>query len=133
MKTDWTHLEGARVSKAGYRSDRGDTFGMFVVFLESGVTLVIIAVAGMPGRKDPMEQWDHVSCHARTPSVNHTHRQRTPTWDEMCHVKNLFWDPDECVVQFHPAESEYVNTHPNVLHLWKHVDVAFPTPPMLCV
>jgi hypothetical protein len=44
---------------------------------------------------------------------------RTPNWPEMCFVKGLFWDDEECVVQFHPSRSEYVNNHRGCLHLWK--------------
>lgn len=56
--------------------------------------------------------WDHVS-------VTIVNRQRTPTWQEMCFIKDLFFDKDECAVQFHPSESQYVNNHKYCLHLWK--------------
>jgi len=51
----------------------------------------------------------------------------------MCWVKSLFWGPDEWVVQFHPAEADYVNRHPNCLHLFRPVGVSFPVPPKECV
>jgi hypothetical protein len=54
--------------------------------------------------------WEHVSVSLR---------DRTPTWDEMCIIKDLFWDEHETVIQFHPKKSEYVNRHPYCLHLWK--------------
>jgi hypothetical protein len=47
----------------------------------------------------------------------------------MCEVKNIFWDPEDCVVQFHPPESQYVNYHPFTLHLWRKVGSGFETPP----
>jgi hypothetical protein len=47
----------------------------------------------------------------------------------MSNVKNLFWGSDECVVQFHPAEKDYVNIHPHVLHLWACPNIKFPMPP----
>jgi len=56
--------------------------------------------------------WEHVS--VSLPN-------RCPTWDEMCKVKALFWDDDDCVVQFHPPKSDYVNLHPYCLHLWRPV------------
>jgi hypothetical protein len=37
----------------------------------------------------------------------------------MCHVKELFFDADECVMQLHPPKSEYVNCHQYCLHLWR--------------
>ena len=70
--------------------------------------------------------WEHVS-------VSLPGKKRTPTWDEMCHVKSLFWDKDECVVQYHPAEKDYVNNHPYVLHLWKPIGVDVPKPPSIMV
>jgi hypothetical protein len=68
--------------------------------------------------------WEHVSV-----SLHH----RCPTWDEMVFVKSLFWSDDECVIQYHPPKSEYVNCHPYCLHLWKPIDVAIPMPPTYMV
>jgi hypothetical protein len=47
----------------------------------------------------------------------------------MCFVKDLFWDEEECVVQFHPPKSKYVNHHTRCLHLWKQIGVVVPMPP----
>ena len=63
--------------------------------------------------------WDHVSV---------SHPRRTPGWDEMCLIKDIFFDKDECVLQYHPSETEYVNMHPHCLHLWKPQNVEFPIP-----
>ena len=52
-----------------------------------------------------------------------------PTWVEMCHIKDLFWDPEDCVVQYHPPKSEYVNCHKGTLHLWRPIGVEIPRPP----
>lgn len=54
--------------------------------------------------------WEHVSVSCRN---------RTPTWEEMQTVKELFWADDETVLQFHPRRDKYVNCHPFVLHMWK--------------
>lgn len=72
--------------------------------------------------------WEHVSVH-----IMEYGKQRIPTWKEMCMVKDLFWDEEETVVQFHPPKSDYVNNHPYVLHLWKSIKVEFPRPSSLCV
>lgn len=37
----------------------------------------------------------------------------------MCYVKDMFFEEDECVVQYYPSKKDYVNIHPYVLHLWK--------------
>lgn len=54
--------------------------------------------------------WDHVSV-----SLAH----RTPNWEEMELVKQLFFKEYEWAVQYHPAKSYYVNLHPNCLHIWR--------------
>ena len=66
------------------------------------------------------EGWEHVSVSLP---------ERYPTWEEMCLIKGIFWDTEDCVVQFHPPESQYVNDHPNCLHLWRPIGHDIPTPP----
>lgn len=68
--------------------------------------------------------WEHVSVHLNTPDG-----KRTPDWNLMCKIKSLFWDDEDCVIQFHPPKSQYVNRHPNVLHLWRKAGTNFETPP----
>lgn len=58
---------------------------------------------------------------------------RTPNWKEMCHIKDLFWDSEDCVVQYHPPQSEYVNNHEYTLHLWRPIDQDLPMPPSILV
>ena len=72
--------------------------------------------------------WEHVSVHAEQKG-----RSRTPVWMEMCRVKDVFWDDDDVVVQFHPRASDYVNYHENTLHLWRPTDVEMPTPDPIMV
>lgn len=64
--------------------------------------------------------WDHVSV---------SWPNRCPTWDEMCMVKRIFFDPEDTVIEYHPAESEYVNLHPYCLHMWRPRFTKIPTPP----
>ncbi len=66
------------------------------------------------------EGWEHVSV---------SYPNRTPTWQEMCRVKDIFWNENECVMQFHPPKSEYVNIHPYCLHLWRKCGENYETPP----
>lgn len=63
--------------------------------------------------------WDHVSV---------SRHNRPPNWAEMCRVKDVFFDPEEVVMQLHPRKSEYVNNHPHCLHLWRPQGVEIPTP-----
>jgi hypothetical protein len=68
--------------------------------------------------------WEHVSV---------SKRYETPTWEEMCKVKDLFWDEEDCVIQFHPPASQYVNNHKFCLHLWRCRDAVQPLPPLWMV
>jgi len=112
--------------KLGTTSRDGNN-GMFLVESpEPGWRLAIICSDG--------EGWEHVSVHAFKDSRREFKVQmRTPTWKEMCAVKDLFWDGEDEVVQFHPKRSEYVNVHPHTLHLWRPIGVSFPTPPSILV
>lgn len=78
--------------------------------------LIIIASDG--------ENWEHVSV---------SRNDRCPTWEEMCQVKDLFWDEQETVIQFHPPKSEYINQHLYCLHLWKPIGEVIKTPPKILV
>jgi hypothetical protein len=68
--------------------------------------------------------WEHVSI--STPA-------RTPSWVEMCFVKDLFWDEEDAVMQLHPPKSRYVNHHSFCLHLWRPAHVAIPLPDLMLV
>ncbi len=64
--------------------------------------------------------WEHVSVSLE---------KHCPNWQEMYFVKDLFWDEEETVIQFHAPKSEYVNNAPNCLHLWRPLNIPFPMPP----
>lgn len=68
--------------------------------------------------------WEHVSTSLPT---------RCPTWEEMCFIKETFWDPEEECLQFHPKRSEYVNCHPYTLHIWRPTDHKIISPPSILV
>lgn len=74
------------------------------------------------------EGWDHVSVHCKFCGI-----ERTPTWDEMCFIKSVFWDEDDCVIQYHPSKKEYVNLHKYTLHLWRPTNSEFPIPNKILV
>lgn len=104
-------------TKPPYLSKPGDPYGRFVIPVKS-FTLTVIACDGA------QTGWDHVS--VSLPS-------RCPNWNEMCVVKDLFWEKDEAVVQFHPPESDYVNMHPYCLHLWRPTTFNLTLPPSILV
>lgn len=116
--------EKYRITVGEFASRPGDTFGVFIIPTQCsnwGRGLKIIACDGAD------TGWEHVSVSVKLRT------EKCPSWDEMCFVKSLFWEDDECVVQFHPPKKDYVNVHPGVLHLWKCVNQPFPMPPRECV
>lgn len=72
------------------------------------------------------ELWEHLSV---TVARKNKNADRCPTWEEMCWVKNLFWTEDDCVIQYHPVKSQYVNVHEYCRHLWRPVGIEIPVPP----
>lgn len=86
----------------------------------SGAFKIPIGTRYIVGVASDGSGWEHVSV---------SFVDRCPTWDEMCKVKAIFWDAEDCVMQLHPPESEYVNNHPFCLHLWRPIDMPIPRPP----
>jgi len=121
MKADWTHLERFRRTRPPLDSKAGDRFGAFYIS-HGNEKFIIVADDG------EQSGWEHVSM--RTLAGK---KERCPTWEEMCWLKNLFWDEEETVLQFHPPRSDYVNLHPHVLHLFRQVGVEAPRPPSILV
>lgn len=105
--------------RSAYRGDFGDSRNgrLIGVPLKSGAVATIVFSDG--------GGWDHVSVTVDWP--------RCPTWEEMCEVKEMFFYPDECVVQYHPPSSRYRNLHPYCLHLWRPQGAEVPMPPVAFV
>lgn len=70
--------------------------------------------------------WDHVS-------VAPAKKNYTPSWDDMCAIKEVFFKDSEAVIQIHPPNDEYVNNMPNCLHLWRANDKDMVLPPSFMV
>jgi len=113
-------LEKGRIRHGEYASTSGHMYGAFEIFGPKGTLLRIIS----SGFDELTDGWEHVS-------VSTTHRP--PNWAEMCMVKDLFWNEDECVIQYHPPRKVYVNYHPHCLHLWRPDFVEIPLPPMILI
>jgi len=94
----------------GFDHKAGDQFGWFVIPI-NGKLFYVMADGSH-------ETWEHVSVSS----------ERIPNWKEMCIVKDLFWNDNECVVQFHPPKDDYVNMAKNCLHLWRYKG-EMPRPP----
>lgn len=106
--------EKFRVTSGRMRSDSSyGNNGAFEVTVKTSCkqSMYVIASDGMG--------WEHVSV---------SRKDRCPTWEEMCKVKELFWDEEDTVLQFHPPKSEYVNNHPFCLHMWRKIGENIETP-----
>lgn len=117
-----------RVRSGPFGSDEsyGNNGAFFVSMPRATAPLKVIASDGLgwDASDIPGEPWEHVS--VSLPN-------RCPTWEEMSFIKGTFWDDGDCVVQFHPPRSEYVNNHPFCLHLWRPTGHDIPTPPAILV
>ena len=123
-KTVPEKLERARIV-AGPAASRPDWgfYGAFQILGPCGRELRIVA-SGADDDDKASDGWEHVS--VSLPN-------RPPNWQEMCYAKSLFWEDEECVIQFHPPRSRYVNNHPYCLHLWKKRGDDFLMPPPILV
>jgi hypothetical protein len=111
--SNWDYLNGCRIAGGPYASTPMDGFSGAFTVIVCHEWLRIIASDGYG--------WRHVS-------VSRRDSHKPPTWEMMCAVKDLFWEAEDWVVQFHPARSEYINNHPGCLHLWQCMDRLQPTP-----
>jgi hypothetical protein len=97
-----------------YLGSMGDEHnGAFKIYV-GGRSFIVIASDG--------GGWDHVS-------VSPRNAKRCPTWNEMCEIKKMFFEPEETIIEYHPPESDYINIHPYCLHLWRPQNQDIPTPP----
>jgi hypothetical protein len=70
------------------------------------------------------EGWDHVSV---------SRRNRPPNWQEMEHVKRMFFKDDETAMQLHVPPADHISCHPHCLHLWRPQRIEIPRPPAIMV
>lgn len=120
--SNWTFLNKHRVRSGHYASDESFGWsGAFLFPLQGEARRVCVIAADGLG-------WRHVSVSFGQAS------NRTPSWEVMCAVKDLFWEPGDWVVQFHPAHSDYISVHDGCLHMWQCTDGREqPLPPSVMV
>ena len=74
-------------------TDKEGNNGAFLFKLD-GKRITIIASDGLG--------WEHVSV-----SLD---KKKCPNWNLMCKIKDIFWDEEDAVIQYHPRKQDYVNT-----------------------
>lgn len=89
---DWKEIESPT-------TDPGSAFAH-----KDGLFVILTEAVELDGK-----YWRHMSI---------SHRGRLPTWRELRDAKDIFLGVEALAYQILPPASEYVNLHPNVLHLW---------------
>lgn len=100
-------IKGSRVNQIYPLTEHSGAFRVYI----GGRSFDVIASVDEGGGV----AWEHVS-------VCRPHSDKLPTWEEMCAIKDMFFEPEEECVQFHPKKSSYANIAQNCLHIWRPVD-----------
>lgn len=125
MRTDITHLNPYRLTSGPLASTvMNGINGVFIVPCPLRRFRLCCLSSDQLG-------WEHVS--VSVVAKDGFKVNRVPSYEELMHVRDLFWKPEEWVVQYFPAKEEHVNVHPYTLHLWRTPAQAMPTPPKLFV
>ena len=105
------NLKNRYIVKGSTFMGEGNTTAEYMIPVKEGKVRtfhVIASIHKRPGLPD----LEHVSVAGP---------KETPRWETMCIIKDLFWDDEDEVIQYHPKKSEYVNMHPRTLHMWREV------------
>lgn len=130
MKKDSTHINAYRVTEGeGATNDADGLNGNFTFKLKDAIVQVSFAGDEIPG-------WEHaVAVCFDKPSSSIISRftskepePRCPTNEEIMHIKRLFFDDDEAVVEIIPAKGNQTPWHPIARHLWHRTFSEFPMP-----
>lgn len=125
MRNPFRDAEEFRVRDGSlFHTKPGARAGLFIIKQETFQIRMIVddGVGSESG-------WEHVSvsCKGKYPDG---YKDILPPWDCMKMVKMMFWEDEECVLQFFPPQSVYKDDNPSVLHLWRQVGINHPTPPL---
>jgi len=131
MKKDASHLEPFRVTEGeGATTSEAGMSGNFSFKLKDAI--VQVSFAG-----DEIEGWEHaIAVCFDKPQSNIISRltstkepePRCPTNEEIMHIKRLFWEDDEAVVEIFPAKGNKTPWHTIARHLWRRTYSDFPMP-----
>jgi len=111
------HLDKHRRPLPPFGEMGDETCGCFKISVRNTEFFVIASQEG---------GWEHVS-------VSPVKKTRCPTWEEMTAIKNLFFEPEEIVLQYIMPESQNINIAKNCLHMWRPKNEKIPTPPIFMV
>lgn len=111
---NWSSAHGSRMGAFRIPSPFGPT--SFGVIISDGSDWDLLVL--------PPPAFEHVSVSLP---------DRCPRWPEMVFIKDLFFEEEEQVIQYHPPKSQHINCHEFCLHMWKPIGVIFPSPPKITV
>lgn len=135
MRPTLAHLDKFRAPHPQNGHMGGPRFGYFRMPSPStalqGTKRLLIVIACDDSPADGVD-WEHVSVHGVT-VVPGNFMNYTPSWLEMCWIKDQFFEPHECVMQLHVPTAEHINTHAHTLHLWRPTKAEIPRPPQILV
>lgn len=129
-----SHLDKQRVPHPSNGHMGGPDFGAFAILRPKAPVIgtkhhfFVIASSGC----DELP-WDHVSASGRYYDQTGKRCFFTPSWADMCWLKDLFFRPEECVMQLHVPAADHINVHEHTLHLWRPHNVEIPRPPQIAV
>lgn len=103
--------------KTNEEISKAKNFIIFSINSQGGMGAVI---RGSEALKNATVVWGRNEDGLEHVSVNGN--KKDPSWDDMCFIKDIFFDDEEEVVQLHPKKSEYVNLAKHCLHLWRRID-----------
>lgn len=111
---DLRYLDKYRLQLSELYGDMGDKHnGAFRIKIKDKWFIVIASNGG---------GWEHVS-------VSPEKSKQIPRWEEMCKIKEMFFENDETVIQYIMAKKDNINFKENCLHLWRPTEQTIPTPP----
>src|SRR5262245_56707138 len=102
------------------RSLSSPDYGLTGAFVLNGPCGSVLRIIANDAEEPSAQGWEHVS-------VSCPHR--CPNWEELCFIKDLFWEDEELDIQYHVPKSQHIDNHPHVLHLWRDIQNPHPRMP----
>jgi hypothetical protein len=130
MKKDSTHLNQFRIKEGeGATTDADGLNGNFKFALAG----VIVQVSSSETEIEGYEHLIAVAFDKPQSSIISRLTAKDPvprclTNEEKMQVKRLFWEDDECVVEYLPAKGSQMPFHFTATHLWRRTFSEFPMP-----
>lgn len=81
----------------------------------------------------PPTGWDHIAIHVRAWDKARKSLARAPSPSETAWLKDLFFEPQEPVLQFHLARNHPLHAQAFVVHLWRPTigEITLPPPELV--